>query len=186
MVKRDPAALIERLPTRRPGFDYGVAAAVVAALALALALVGHADPVSDAAGRRVVYLAAAAAGPAMAFAVATWTNATYSDKSPRVVKFRARQGKALISLRYRVQVASLLLLPAGLLAALLDKDGTWRELLFYPWLALVLAVALGVWRALRLSYRVHDLVRADDEDSDRPPPPSAFTWSSSAAPTGKR
>lgn len=177
MAKRDPAGLIERLPTHKFSADYLVAAGAVLVLLLLLAVLRHVEPVGDVAVRRVVYLATAAAGLTVAFAVATWTNATYSDKSPSVVKLRARQGKTLLGLRYRAQVAALLLVPVGLLAPLIDsKDNSWRELAFYPWLIFVVAAALGLWRALRVSYRVHDLVRGDDENSEKPPSAAGFTW----------
>jgi hypothetical protein len=180
IVARDPSGLVEKTSTRLSA-DYVLATLLTGLLVAGLMLAGHIDPVGDTASRRVVYGLAVGGGLALAWAVYTWINATYSDNSARMVKVRARQGKAIRIVRYHLLAECLILSATSAVAIVTDLDGTWRKYVFYVWIAAVLAAAVGLWRVLRLQWRLNELRELDDQATDRALPVAhAFTWRRSA------
>jgi hypothetical protein len=173
-MRRDPSALIEKAPARL-GFDYVLATIATAMFVLVLWRLGFLAPLADAATRRVAYSITAAGGLGLAWAVYTWINATYSDNSARMIKVRARQGRAIRTVRYHLLAESLLLSAVSVGAILVDVESTWRMYVFYVWGAALLAAAVGLWRVLRLQWRLNELREIDDRATDRPPA-EAFTW----------
>lgn len=178
-MARDAAALIEKAPGRLSA-DYVASAALTGVLLVLLWRVGHLDPVGDTASRRIAYGLAGAGGLGLAWAVYTWIQTTYSDSSPRMVRVRARQGLRIRTVRYRLMFQALVVFAVSLLAVLIDVDGTWRVHVFYLWLAALIATGIGLWRALRLTWRLNELRDLDDKAADDPPRAETFTWRRSA------
>jgi len=174
------AGLIERTSLRLAA-DYLLAAALTGLLVLLLWWpVGHLDPVADAGVRRAVYGSTLAAGLALAWGVYGWMQANYTDGSPRMVRVRAKQGKAVRAVRGRLIAQSLILSAISLACMLIDMDGSWRRFVFYVWVGALVAVALGAWRTLRLAFRLWEIREEDDKVAIGPPVPEEFTWRRSA------
>jgi hypothetical protein len=179
MVARRMSAMIELVPPRF-SVDYLFATGLAGVFIAVMWAVGHIDPVGDAATRRVIYGATLAGGLALAWAVLTWVTATYSDSSARMSTVRARQGPAIRTVRFRLIVECMVLVFASGVGMAIDKDLTWRVYVFYPWVVAVVAVAIGLWRALWLQWRLFEIREVDDRVADQSPTPKAFEWRHSA------